>query len=189
MNSQSFLFYFTGVIWNKSHILTVKIIWPMPIFDWRINIKIEASSAVFSPAMCGFFVNHFRQISAKHIIAENSSLVSNKSHALGLDRHNNVATSEEFSSYFVLQVYINVCYFLFWFAKVFAYDVWFMFIYTIYIYFLKVLYQRILRMFSSQRKMERKTERKIERFKYHSHCLCTEVNRNGSDNLVLDIPL
>lgn len=26
MNSQSFLFYFTGVIWNKSHILTVKII-------------------------------------------------------------------------------------------------------------------------------------------------------------------
>lgn len=76
MNSQSFLFYFTGVIWNKSHILTVKIIWPMPIFDWRINIKIEASSAVFSPAMCGFFVNHFRQISAKHIIAENSSLVS-----------------------------------------------------------------------------------------------------------------
>lgn len=73
--------------------------------------------------MCGFFVNHFRQISAKHIIAENSSLVSNKSHALGLDRHNNVATSEEFSSYFVLQVYINVCYFLFWFAKVLAYDV------------------------------------------------------------------
>lgn len=95
----------------------------MPVFDWRINIKIEASSAVFSPAMCGFFVNHFRQISAKHIIAENSSLVSNKSHALGLDRHNNVATSEEFSSYFVLEVYINVCYFLFWFAKVFAYDV------------------------------------------------------------------
>lgn len=44
-------------------------------------------------------------------------------------------------------------------------------------------------MFSSQREMERKTERKIERFKYHSHCLCTEVNRNGSDNLVLDIPL
>lgn len=64
-----------------------------------------------------------------------------------------------------------------------------MFIYTIYIYFLKFVYQRILRMFSSQRKMERKTERKIERFKYHSHCLCTEVNRNGSDNLVLDIPL
>lgn len=96
----------------------------MPIFDRRINIKIEASSAVFSPAICGFFVNHFRQISAKHIMAENSSLVSNKSHALGLDRHNNMATSEDFSSYFVLEVYINVCViFLFWFAKEFAYDV------------------------------------------------------------------
>lgn len=56
MNSQSFLFYFTGVIWNKSHILTVKIIWPMPIFDWRINIKIEASSAVF-PLLCADFLS------------------------------------------------------------------------------------------------------------------------------------
>lgn len=160
MNSQSFLFYFTGVIWNKSHILTVKIIWPMPIFDWRINIKIEASSAVFSPAMCGFFVNHFRQISAKHIIAENSSLVSNKSHALGLDRHNNVATSEEFSSYFVLEVYINVCYFLFWFAKVFAYDVWFMFIYTIYIYFFKILISKNIKdVFLSEKDGEKNREK------------------------------
>lgn len=56
MNSQSFLFYFTGVIWNKSHILTVKIIWPMPIFDWRINIKIEASFAVFS-LLCADFLS------------------------------------------------------------------------------------------------------------------------------------
>lgn len=60
-------------------------------------------------------------------MAENSSLVSNKSHALGLDRHNNLATSEDFSSYFVLEVYSNVCViifiFLFLFAKEFAYDV------------------------------------------------------------------
>lgn len=65
-----------------------------------------------------------------------------------------------------------------------------MFIYTIYIYiFLIFISKNIKDVYSSQRKMERKTERKIERFKYHSHCLCTEVNRNGSDNLVLDIPL
>lgn len=46
-------------------------------------------------------------------MAENSSLVSNKSHALGLDRHNNMATSEDFSSYFVLEVYSNVCVIIF----------------------------------------------------------------------------
>lgn len=180
MNSQSFLFYFTGVIWNKSHILTVKIIWPMPIFDWRINIKIEASSAV------SIILDRYLQNTS--LLKTHPSCQTNLTPLvwIAIIMWPPVKSSPHtlFSKFILMSVI-----FLFWFAKVFAYDVWFMFIYTIYIYFLKFLYQRILRMFSSQRKMERKTERKIERFKYHSHCLCTEVNRNGSDNLVLDIPL
>lgn len=159
MNSQSFLFYFTGVIWNKSHILTVKIIWPMPIFDWRINIKIEASSAVFSPAMCGFFVNHFRQISAKHIIAENSSLVSNKSHALGLDRHNNVATSEEFSSYFVLEVYINVLFFILICESIRIWCMVYVYIYYLYIFFKSLISKNIKDVFLSEKDGEKNREK------------------------------
>lgn len=42
-----------------------------------------------------FFVNHFRQKSAKHITVENSSLVSNKSHALATVPLNNMATGED----------------------------------------------------------------------------------------------
>ena len=42
-----------------------------------------------------FFVNHFRQKSAKHITIENSSLVSNKSHALATVPLNNMATGED----------------------------------------------------------------------------------------------
>lgn len=110
--------------------------------------------------MCGFFVNHFRQISAKHIMAENSSLVSNKSHALGLDRHNNMATSEDFSSYFVLKVYSNVCVIIFIFYFYLQKNSHMMYSLRFYILFkiLKFLYQRILRFFFPQR--ERKMERK-----------------------------
>lgn len=142
--------------------------------------------------MCGFFVNHFRQISAKHIMAENSSLVSNKSHALGLDRHNNMATSEDFSSYFVLEVYSNVCVIIFIFYIYLQKNSHMMYSLRFYILFkiLKFLYQRILRFFFlKERERWKEKEKKRERFKYHSHCLYAEVNRNGSDNLVLDIPL
>lgn len=73
-------------------------------------------------------------------MVENLFFVLNKFYVFGLDCYNNVVISEEFFLYFVFEVYINVCYFLFWFVKVFVYDVWFMFIYIIYIYFLKFLY-------------------------------------------------
>lgn len=122
-------------------------------------------------------------------MAENSSLVSNKSHALGLDRHNNMATSEDFSSYFVLEVYSNVCVIIFIFYFYLQKNSHMMYSLRFYILFkiLKFLYQRILRFFFLKERERWKEKR--ERFKYHSHCLYAEVNRNGSDNLVLDIPL
>lgn len=122
-------------------------------------------------------------------MAENSSLVSNKSHALGLDRHNNMATSEDFSSYFVLEVYSNVCVIIFIFYIYLQKNSHMMYSLRFYILFkiLKFLYQRILRFFFLKERERWKEKR--ERFKYHSHCLYAEVNRNGNDNLVLDIPL
>lgn len=103
-----------------------------------------------------------------------------------------MATSEDFSSYFVLEVYSNVCVIIFIFYFYLQKNSHMMYSLRFYILFkiLKFLYQRILRFFSSKREKDgKKKEKKRERFKYHSHCLYAEVNRNGSDNLVLDIPL
>lgn len=98
-------------------------------------------------------------------MAENSSLVSNKSHALGLDRHNNLATSEDFSSYFVLEVYSNVCVVIFIFYFYLQKNSHMMYSLRFYILFkiLKFLYQRILRFFFLKERERWKEKREKER--------------------------
>lgn len=107
-------------------------------------------------------------------MAENSSLVSNKSHALGLDRHNNMATSEDFSSYFVLEVYSNVCVIIFIFYIYLQKNSHMMYSLRFYILFkiLKFLYQRILRFFSSKREKDGKKKRKREKDLSIIHIAC-----------------